>query len=377
MTELTKLSKAKKKQRININNIIDFNKALKIEGYKEISTEEAKFKKEIIESFKIDKSVTETLYKSLSNDHITYRVDNVVDFIEYMKNINTFENEYKKLSKKINSIKKLNIARVEYDRILTTQDNVDHMLEDIEDIKNKVSRRIDEKEISILENIEKQLDEDYVFSKDIELLKKIITKDNSIIKEMYNEETRTKTITLEIPEDLNFEYIPAKLGSIEYHNHIKNNIPRMKRLRKNIKKYLMMNDKGHKNFNIDQSSTLQDTINIAVATYDNKEYKAVSGSNDVTEFCKAPEPKDTAFTSYKVNKLGKLGIGYNRVNDSEKKIFEEIHKQIQSGKIKNYGNLTLYSKWEPCPSCYHVISQFCKIHPRVNVEVKYSKKYGE
>lgn len=376
MKELTKIVKHKKKQRMNIKNIVDFNEALKLEGYKEINIEESKFKEQIIEKFKIDKLVSENLYKSLSNDHIIYIVDNVLDFIDYMKNINTFEIEHKKLSQKISYINKLNIARIEYDRILTTQDNVDHILEDIENIKNRVSKRIDEKELYILENIEKQLDEEYVFSKDIELLKKIVIKKNSIIRGIYNEETRTKTITLEIPDDLNPEYIPAKLGSIEYHIHIKNNIPRMKRLRKNIKKYLVMNDKEYRNFNIDQSATLQDTINIAVAFYDNKEYKAVSGRNDVVEFCVAPEQKNTAFISHKVNKLGKLGIGYNRVNDSEKKIFEEIHKQIEAGKIKNYGNLTLYSKWEPCPSCYHVISQFCKTHPKVNVEVKYSKEYG-
>jgi hypothetical protein len=75
--------------------------------------------------------------------------------------------------------------------------------------------------------------------------------------------------------------------------------------------------------------------------------------------------------------LGKLGIGYDRVNDSEKKIFEEIHKQIEAKVLKNEGNLILYSKWEPCPSCYFVISQFCIKHPNIKVQVKYSEKYGE
>lgn len=83
------------------------------------------------------------------------------------------------------------------------------------------------------------------------------------------------------------------------------------------------------------------------------------------------------FKSNKVNKLGEFGIGYDRINDSEKKIIEEIHKQIEAKVLKDEGNLTLYSKWEPCPSCCFVISQFCKKHPNIEVQVKYHKKYGE
>lgn len=376
MTELDKTSKIRKKQRLKINNMIDFNEALKNEYYKEINIEEEQFKNQIIENFDIDESVTEIMYKELSNDHTTYKVDNILDFIEYMKNINKFQNEHKKLSKKINKINKLNIKRVEYEREISTQDSVDHILNDIEKVKNKISNKINPKEIYILENIEKQLDNDYIYSKDIELLKKIITKRNCSKIERYDAKTKIKTISLEISDDLNLEYIPARLGSIEYHQHIKNNIPRMKRLRRNIKKYLVPNEKEYQAFNIDQSSTLQDTINIAVAIYDNREFKAISGSNDVVEFLSVPSVTDSVFISHKVNKLGKLGIGYNRKNDSEKKIFEEIHQQIEAGKIKNYGKLVLYSKWEPCPSCYHVISQFCKIHPNIDVQVKYSKEYG-
>ena len=63
--------------------------------------------------------------------------------------------------------------------------------------------------------------------------------------------------------------------------------------------------------------------------YDNKEFKAISGSNEIEDYCKAPPIKEASFKSSKVNKLGNLGIGYNRVNDSEKKILEEIHKQIE------------------------------------------------
>ena len=151
----------------------------------------------------------------------------------------------------------------------------------------------------------------------------------------------------------------------------------MQRLIKNMNKYIKVDEKEKTTFKIDQSKTLQDSINIAVAIYDNKEFKAISGSNNITNYCIAPSQGTAVFKSSKVNKLGKLGIGYNRVNDSEKKIFEEIHKQIEEKVLKNEGNLILYSKWEPCPSCYFVISQFCRQHPNIKIQVKYSKKYGE
>lgn len=377
MTDLNKKLKNIKKQRLKINNIIDFNNALKKEGYKDIDLNKDKFKEYITNNFKVEEPVTDIMYKALSENDITYRANNVIDFIEYMKNIYIFENEQLELSKKINKINILNIDRIEYEREISIQDNVDHMIKDIEKIKSKISKRIDPKEIYKLKEIEKELDEEYVYSKDIELLKKMVTTGSKNRIEEYNNKTKTKTISIEVPDTINSEYIPAKLGSIEYHHHVKNNIPRMKRLRKNIKNYMILNDFENKNYNINQSDTLQDTINIAIATYDNKEFKAISGSNEVLDFCSSPIEKEASFTSSKVNKLGKLGIGYNRVNDSEKKIIEEIHKQIKAGEIKNDGNLVLYSKWEPCPSCYYVISQFCKTYPGVNVQVKYSKEYGE
>ena len=65
------------------------------------------------------------------------------------------------------------------------------------------------------------------------------------VKEEYNDKTRTKTISIEIPENIKCEYIKAKEGSVEYHDHLNNNIPRIKRLRKNINKY-MKNDENEK-----------------------------------------------------------------------------------------------------------------------------------
>ena len=372
MTEKYKTANNKKKQRLNINSLNDFNKALIDEGYEEISFEENKFKEDIIKTFKLENSVIDSMYKYLNNSEVTYRADNIKNFIEYMENIKLFNDEHNSLIEEIKNINKLNIDRVEYERVISTQDDVNHMINDIEQIKKSVSKKVNSNALSILDDIEKELDNDYVYTRDIELLKKIVG--NKIKSESYNHKTKVKTICIEVPYEITLDYIPAKLGSIEYHNHIKNNIPRIKRLRKNIKKYMVVNK--DKSVNINQTELLQDTINIAVAVYDNKEFKAVSGSNDIDKFCTSPKESDATFTSSKVNKLGQLGIGYNRANDSEKKIFEEIHKQIELGKIKDYGNLELYSKWEPCPSCYYVISQFCKKHPNINVKVKYSKEYG-
>ncbi|MBM6839764.1 hypothetical protein H9X77_16505, partial [Clostridium saudiense] len=108
-----------------------------------------------------------------------------------------------------------------------------------------------------------------------------------------------------------------------------------------------------------------------------KEFKAISGKNNVRGYCIAPNLGEAAFEACKVNKLGKIGIGYKRVNDSEKKILEEIHRQIESKVLKDEGELILYSKWQPCPSCYYVISQFCNMYPNIKLKVKYHKKYGE
>jgi hypothetical protein len=251
------------------------------------------------------------------------------------------------------------------------------MINSIEKIANQISGRISEEGKIKLRELEKELDNDYLYAKDIELLKKMVLLRKEGVKETYNVQTKTKTISIEIPEEINYEYIKAKKGSVEYHEYLSTNIPRMQRLIKNMNKYMKVDEKEKTTFKIDQSKALQDTINIAVAIYDDKKFKAISGSNEITNYCSAP-PQDVAiFKSSKVNKLGKLGIGYDRVNDSEKKIFEEIHKQIEAKVLNNEGNLILYSKWEPCTSCYFVISQFCKKHPNIKVQVKYSKKYGE
>jgi len=377
MTQRNMTLKKRKKERIKINNLNDFKDALKTEGYKINEFEEEKFKEKITKTFKVDNSVKERLYICLQDTEITYRANDIRDFMDYIEKMILFENEHNKLCKKISEIKKLNVDRIEYERVMSSQDNVEDIIKAIEEIKSNISGIISEDEKAKLNNLEKELDKDYLYAKDIELLKKMVLIRKEGVKETYNAQTKTKTISIEIPKKINYEYIKAKKGTVEYHEYLSNNIPRMQRLIKNMNKYMKVCEKEKTTFKIDQSKALQDTINIAVAIYDNKEFKAISGSNNIIDYCTAPSKDAAIFKSCKVNKLGKLGTGYNRVNDSEKKIIEEIHKQIEAKELKNEGNLILYSKWEPCPSCYFVISQFCKKHPDIKLQVKYSKKYGE
>lgn len=369
--------KRRKKEQIKISNINEFKDILKKEGYSLNEFNGESFKEDLIKTFNVDSNLIDMVYKYISGGDITYRAKDIRDFIDYIEKIILFENEHNKLCKKISEVKKLNIHRVEYDRVMSLQDNVENILKIIEELKSKISRNISEEEEVKLENLEKEIGRDYLYSKDIELLKKMVITSKEGVKEKYNKDDRIKTISIEIPYNIDYHYITAKKGSVEYHQYLNSNIPRIKRLIKNLDKY-MIADKNKKDiFNINQSEAVQDTINIAVATYNNKEFKAISGSNNIVDYCIAPVVEEARFESCKVNKLGKLGTGYKRVNDSEKKILEEIHKQIESKEISREGELILYSKWEPCPSCYFVISQFCKSYPNIKVQVKYRKKYGE
>lgn len=194
MTEKYKTAKNKKKQRLNINSLNDFNKALIDEGYEEISFEENKFKEDIIKTFKLENSVIDSMYKYLNNSEVTYRADNIKNFIEYMENIKLFNDEHNSLIEEIKNINKLNIDRVEYERVISTQDDVNHMINDIEKIKKSVSKKVNSNALSILDDIEKELDNDYVYTRDIELLKKIVGK--KIKSESYNHKTKVKTICI-------------------------------------------------------------------------------------------------------------------------------------------------------------------------------------
>lgn len=369
------LPRKRRRERIKVTNLNDLKEALKKEGYKANESNEENFKEEIAKNFNVEKSIIESLYTCIKKADITYKANDIKELIDYIEKIALFEELHNKLCKKIITIKSLIIDRIEYERVPSSQDNIEDMIQIIEKLSNDISGVIDEKDKFKLIELEKEIDKEYIYAKDIELLKKMILIKNKFVKEVYNDKTRTKTVFIKIPKDINYDYIKAKKGTVEYYEHIKKNIPRMKRLIKNLDKYINVYEEG--TFKINQSEALQDSINIAVAIYNGKEFKAVSGSNEVEGCCKSPPPERAIFKSNKVNKLGKLGIGYNRINDSEKKILEEIHKQIEEKVLRDEGNLILYSKWEPCPSCYLVIDQFQKKHPYIKIQVKYIKRYGE
>lgn len=364
-----------KKKRIKISSLKDFKDEIKKEGFEINKSNEEDFKKEFGKIFNIDSSLIENIYTWIEGKNITYKVNDINDLIDYIEKIILFENEYNSLWEKLSKIEKLNIDRIEYEREPCFQEDVDNILNIIEKLSNEISSEIDEKDKIKLINLENEIDKEYLYAKDIELLKKILINSNENAKEVYNEDTKIKTVSIKIPKKINHSYSKAEKGSVLYHEYLSNNAPRIQRLIRNISKYIKVHE-NENSFNIHQSEALQDSINIALAVYDKKEFKAISGSNEIHDYCKAPLKENAAFKSRKVNKLGKLGIGYDRVNDSEKKILEEIHRLIENKSLNDKGNLILYSKLKPCPSCYLVINQFRKKHPNINVQVKYYKEYG-
>lgn len=374
MIERNNKVKSIKKDRIKIRNMKDFNKALQNENYNFNVLTEEEFKEKIINELNVNNKICEEMYRTLKKGNITYKVNGIIDFIDYIESIIIFEDEHSKLCEKISKIKTLIIDRVEYERILTTQDDVDHILKIIEETKKSISIKINEEGKVKLESLEDEIDRDYVYAKDIELLKRMIICNNKNIKEEYDENSQTKTLFIEIPQNIDFDYIKSEKGTVEYYKHIKTYIPRMKRLIKNLDKYII---KYNNTYKINQSTAIQDSVNMAIAIYGGKEFRAVSGKNDIENSCTLIPLGKEYFKSCKVNKLGKLGIGYNRINDSEKKILEKIHKLINDGSLSDEGELILYSKWEPCPSCYYVISQFIEKYPKINLKVMYYKEYGE
>lgn len=369
-------NKKTSKKRIKIRDIEDLKKALLEKNIILQSYNELNLKEIFLKDFNIDTNVFNKIYCSIKEGLITYKVEDINDFIDYIKNIIIFEDEHKKLCEKLNKIKILKIDRVEYDRIPSIQDDVEHILKIVDYIKEAISAEIDDEGKLKLNSLEDEVDRDYVYAKDIELLKKIIIYNNNNIKEEYDESSQTKTLLIEVPNNINFDYIKAEKGSVEYYQHIKSYIPRMKRLIRNIDKYIEVEEINGV-FKINQSTAIQDSVNMAIAVFNNQEFRAVSGKNDIKNSCKLVSLEDAVFESCKVNKLGKLGIGYNRVNDSEKKIFEYINKKIEDKELNPEGNLTLYTKWQPCPSCYYVISQFINKYPKIDIKVKYYKEYGE
>lgn len=371
-----------KKQRIDIKTIEDFKKNLEVEMniYFSENFLEEDIEKIFIENFQLEKNLRRAIIKALKDD-ISYRAENLNDFIEYIRKIELFESSHERLSELFKGFNFIEISRREYEsrddeRVKVLNKDVSNIAQKVEKIKNEISEKVTFEELNELAVLESKIKEKYLYAKDVELLKKMfINKDNEVF-ESYDEINNIKTIKLKIPKTFYSDYIKVKKGTVEYHRHLDNNIERINRLIKNLTKYMVKN-KREKTIELNQSKLLQDSVNLALVIFDNKEFKAISGKNDIDGYCETLSSDEGVFKGVEVNKRGEIGVGYERINDSEKKIIEKINKGIKNNLIKDKGSLTLYSYWEPCPSCYYVISQFSEIYPKIKIKVKYNKKYGE
>ena len=310
----------RKKLRVRIKDKKEFRNVLKNEGFEIKDFKEEKIKELLLNEFIVNDNTLRKM-KECINDEIAYRVDDIKDFIDYIEKILLFEKNHKLLVSKINNMDEFYIDRIEYEKEVQFQEEIYNLMEIVEEIKLKTKEEISEEERERLINLEKEIEEEYLYAKDIELLKSMVIKNNCKVKESYNRDTKVKRLLIKSEERLGYGYVKAKKGTVEYHEYLNRNIPRMRRLIKNIDKYIEK-DKVHiGKIRINQSKTLQDSINVAVALFNGKEFKAISGSNEIIGYCEGRKEEKQAFKSMKVNKIGKLGIGYNRINDSEKKIF--------------------------------------------------------
>ena len=363
-----------KKKKIIIRDIEDFNKALKEENYIIADLDKNNIENEIIEKLNIESELAKAIGGIITKGEIEYRAKNIEEYIDYINKETIFEKINKEFLEILKPIKSIKISRVEYDRVFPPKEDVREVLAIVEKLKPEISEAISDEEYMHLEMLEKEIDKEYIYTKDIELLKNIILFNNYIKREEYDTKSSVKSIYIDIPREISINYIKPTKGSIEYYNHINSNIQRLERLIKNLDSYIEALENG--NYVLNQTKALQDTINLAFATYEGVEFRAISGWNDVFDYCKVVEASKGAFKSRKVNKLGEIGVGYNRINDSEKKILEEINRRLEEGTLKDNGELTIYSKWEPCDSCYYVMSQFLDKYPKIKIKVKYRGVYS-
>lgn len=364
----------KKNKRRKIRSIRDFKLLLEESEVRVQDIYEDEFISTLCDSFNVDKVIIKQLYDELEKEEIIFNVDNLKDILTYMNNINKFNDGIELINKEIKVVDKLVILREEYEKIRTYEDiNID---EEVYVLKEKISEPIDEDGILKINSIEKELRDRNLFTKDIELLKKILISDNDNIIETYDKEKRLKKIQIHIPDSIEYEYKATRVGTVQHKEFLHNNINKLYRVADMIHKYID-HDKERSIGTINQSDMLQDTINIAYATYDNIEFKAISGNMDIGGFCETMDNYDVeSFKSFAVNRHGVSGTGYDRKNDSEKKILEKIDKMIEYNQLKDNGHLILNTRLEPCDSCYYVMSQFLKKHPRVIMTVRYDMKYG-
>ncbi|MEG2339012.1 MAG: hypothetical protein RSB66_08035, partial [Clostridium sp.] len=294
-----------KKKKISIRDLNDFSSRLSTEGYELGFNNSEEFIDRVAREFNYDRATLEFLYRELSSGRTKYKVDNIEDLLDYVGKILIYQDKVNSLWNSISYIGTLRIHRVEYDRIPCYQEDVTEILRITDALADEISYEIKEEDMDRLSLIEGEIDLDYVYTKDIELLKKIIDSGNNIIDESYNDVDRIKTIVVKMPKEYSFNYIKHEAGTVLYHRFLDDNLPRIERLIRNLDKYIVSIGDGL--YEINQSSALQDTINIAAATYNGCEFKSISGSNEIDSYCKSPRVDRAAFISRKVNKLGKLG----------------------------------------------------------------------
>ena len=103
------------KYRIDIKNINDLDRVLKVENNKE------KFQS----YFGKDKEILEALYKELNKDEIIYRVEGIEDLYCYIKNQIKIHDLNSKIIQKFSCIDKLIIEREEYQKEISVKENVE------------------------------------------------------------------------------------------------------------------------------------------------------------------------------------------------------------------------------------------------------------
>ena len=104
MIERNNKVKSTKKDRIKIRTIKDFIKVLQNENYNLSMVTEEDFEEEIINRFNVNNKICEEIYRTLNNGNITYKVNGVKGFIDYIESVIIFEDEHNKLCKKIKRV---------------------------------------------------------------------------------------------------------------------------------------------------------------------------------------------------------------------------------------------------------------------------------
>lgn len=332
--------------------------------------------RKIIEENKtdIDENAKNMIEDALKNSDIEYRAYDIYDFIDYLEKKNLFKEELYKLFDVLTTVCNITIKRTEYEKVRIKAPDVSYLENEVlKAHKNILSVKNSDIENDI-EKLDYEISRKCIYAKDIELLKKIILFNNPNVDEKYDYKKRQRTLFIKKPSVFTMDFIKFKLGSIEYHNFLNDSVIRIKRLILNIKKYIKESDST--SIEINQSSAIQDSVNVAKVNFSDKEFKALSGNDEVEGFIKAPDKNAQRFKSFRVNRLCEIGTGYDRFCDSEKKIFEKIDEQIEKKMIMDEGKIILKSRWEPCPSCYYVMQQFIEKHPNIKIKVLYLNDYG-